>query len=161
MIQDNKCPFCNPEVVTSAFAQESGFFAIYNHAPVVPGHSMIVPFKHLSDMFELSDKEYIELFKFARKVTSFLIRYFDTKEFDISLQQGFNAGQSVDHLHLHIIPRKANDLPSGEEWFHKLDEEKHNLLDSGRFLNNEVLKSTSEKLKNAWNSMGILSDKEK
>jgi bis(5'-adenosyl)-triphosphatase len=150
MMQKDECPFCNPEVVSSAFAEESGFYAIYNHAPVVPGHSMIIPFRHVSDMFDLSDNEYTVLFLFARKVTSFLTKYFDTGEFDISLQQGSNAGQSVDHLHLHIIPRRANDLPFGEEWFHKLDEEKHNLLDSGKFLNNEELKQLSNSLRNSW-----------
>jgi len=144
------CPFCNRNVTSGAFAEENSFIALYNHAPVVPGHSIIIPVRHVTNMFDLSDKEYIGLFLFARKVTAFLNKYFLTDEFDLSLQQGLNAGQSVEHLHLHIIPRHANDLPDGEEWFHKLNKVKPNLLDSGRFLDNEEMTHMSGLLREEW-----------
>lgn len=147
-----ECPFCNLHVVKASFAQTEGFYAIYNHAPVVPGHCMIIPFKHVTNLFELTDSEYITLFNFARDVTSFIIGFYGTDEFDMSLQQGFNAGQSIDHLHLHIIPRKANDLAEGEEWFDKLNENKTALLDSGRFLSEKEFLTTSSILRKAWNN---------
>lgn len=147
----SNCPFCNPSIVEIAFANESGFYALYNHAPVVPGHSLIIPYKHVTSIFSLNDKEFNDLFLFCRKVISFLNIYYSTNEFDMSLQEGFNAGQSVEHLHIHIIPRRANDLPMGQEWFHKLNEEKIGSLDSKNFLSSEELNAISTKLREAWN----------
>ncbi len=144
------CPFCRQDVVNTAFASESGFIAIYNHAPIVPGHSMIIPLKHVGDVMELSEEEYTNMFLFARKVMKFLNSYFKTTEFDMSLQQGHNAGQSVEHVHLHLIPRHPFDLKPGEEWYHKLMEKEYRSLDSDHILSNTALKNISEKLKTAW-----------
>jgi bis(5'-adenosyl)-triphosphatase len=150
---NNDCPFCDPEVVNIAFAEESGFYAVYNHAPVVTGHSLVIPNKHVTDLLHLNSKEYADFFAFARKVVVFLNNYYNTSEFDMTIQQGENAGQSVAHLHLHILPRKANDLPEGEEWFHKLNEDEFTTLDSKTYLSNEELQSISRKLRIAWKAV--------
>lgn len=147
---EQECPFCNPIVKSACFAEDLEYYALYNHAPVVPGHSLIIPSKHLTSIFELTDEEYSRLFLFARKITDFLTSCYNTKEFDISLQQGFNAGQSVEHLHLHLIPRKENDLPNGVEWFDKLNENKAGLLDSGRILNDQEFERISIQLRERW-----------
>jgi bis(5'-adenosyl)-triphosphatase len=145
------CPFCNSDVTDLAFAKKNELYAIYSHAPVVPGHSLIIPAKHLTDLFELSDADYKELFLFARDVIKFLNNFFKTNEFDLSLQQGRNAGQSVDHLHLHILPRKHNDLSEGTEWYHKINEDQYISLDSKKIISDEKLKDISEQLRQAWN----------
>ncbi len=147
---NNNCPFCDPEVVNIAFAEGLGFYAVYNHAPVVTGHCLVIPFKHTTDLLALDTREYTNFFAFAREVVVFLNSYYSTSEFDMSIQQGENAGQSVAHLHMHILPRKANDLPQGEEWFHKLNEDEFTSLDSTKFLSDEELKSISRKLRIAW-----------
>ncbi|MFA6949103.1 MAG: HIT domain-containing protein [Lentimicrobiaceae bacterium] len=147
---ENNCPFCNPEVVATSFADESGFFAIYNHAPVVPGHSMVIPFKHCQDLMELTDDEFDLLFRFVRKITCFLNQYFKTTQFDWSLQQGIAAGQSVSHMHVHIIPRKVHDLPEGQEWYFKLNEDEFRSLDSKSFLSTDELNEMSDRLRKAW-----------
>ena len=67
---------------------------------------------------------------FAKDVSKLLMTVFESDGFDWSLQEGTSAGQTVPHLHLHIIPRKPNDLPQGEEWFTKVAENEHELLDS-------------------------------
>jgi bis(5'-adenosyl)-triphosphatase len=150
---EETCPFCNPDVVAIAFARESQYYAVYNHAPVVPGHSLIIPFEHHVNVMDLDDASYASMFTFAREVTRFLLDQFGTTEFDMSLQQGENAGQSVEHLHLHIIPRKKNDLPDGEEWYHKLNEDEFNTLDSNRFLSDEELKRISTTLREEWEKL--------
>lgn len=146
------CPFCSSAVTNLAFAQRNNFFAIYNHAPVVPGHSLIIPSFHIINIFELSDNEYKELFLFARDVMGFLNSFFQTDEFDISLQQGKNAGQSVAHLHLHLLPRKEKDIEDGTEWFHKLNEDQYKTLDSKAIISDSQLKEISLKLRQAWNN---------
>jgi bis(5'-adenosyl)-triphosphatase len=157
MKQEN-CPFCRKEVQDTAFATSSGFIAIYNHAPIVPGHSLIIPLKHSTDMMELSDDEYIEMCLFGKRVMKFLNEYFKTAEFDMSLQQGRNAGQSVEHIHLHLIPRKPMDLEPGEEWYHRIMKEEYTSLDSDRILKNSELTKISKKLKEAWIKYNHLED---
>lgn len=149
----SECPFCNSNVTNLAFAERDNFLAIYNHAPIVPGHSLIIPSSHIVDLFELSIEDYNNLFLFARDVISFLCSFFETKEFDLSLQQGVNAGQSVAHLHLHLIPRKEKDINDGAEWYQKLNEEKYKTLDSKLILPDKELQEISLKLRQSWSNL--------
>jgi len=67
---------------------------------------------------------------FARRITSVLKKVFNCNGFDWTLQDGFSAGQTVPHLHLHVIPRKPLDLDEGEEWYFKIPDNEQQLLDS-------------------------------
>jgi len=114
------CQFCRKEIIEKSFCSTSQFSAIYNIAPIVPGHSLIIPNTHYISLFELSDQELGEMMVFARKVTRILQTVFQCDGFDWSVQDGISAGQSVPHLHLHIVPRKPHDMPDGTEWYSKL-----------------------------------------
>lgn len=145
------CPFCKEEVIMTAFAAEGNYCALYNHAPIVAGHSLIIPRNHLEDVMELNDNDYINLFLFARKVMQFLNFHFKTNEFDMSLQQGVHAGQSVAHTHIHLIPRKPFDLAPGEEWYDKINEhQQYHSLDSDKILKKSDLLNISAELKEKW-----------
>lgn len=113
-----------------AFYETTDFLAIYNIAPILPGHSMIITRNHITSVMQLSDKQIADLMLFARKTTGFLLAEFSSAAFDWSLQDGEAAGQSVPHFHLHIIPRRPNDLPDDNEWYEKLPENESALLDS-------------------------------
>ena len=67
---------------------------------------------------------------FARKITAVLKTVFKCDGFDWTIQDGVSAGQTVPHLHLHIIPRKPFDLPESNEWYSKIPENESKLLDS-------------------------------
>ncbi len=125
-----KCIFCTKSVSGKSFFSNSKFSAIYNIAPVLPGHSLIIPNKHYKSLTELSDDELGEMMVFARKVTSVLIEVFHCDGFDWIIQDGVSAGQTVPHLHLHIIPRKPNDMPTTEEWYSKIPQNEKQMLDS-------------------------------
>jgi len=114
------CPFCGPDGEKFAFATRDGFRAIYNIAPILPGHVMVVPERHLTSLMELDEREMDRFFSFARKVTGFVVSEFAGSGFDWSLQEGVEAGQSVAHLHLHVIPRHAGDLPHPGDWYPRL-----------------------------------------
>ena len=76
---------------------------------------------------------------------------FNVYDFDISLQDGKNAGQTVPHLHLHIIPRYVNDLPNPGDWYPILEKfENQELLDSYNrpIIPSDTLNEITVKLRN-------------
>lgn len=124
------CVFCRKEFVEKAFCKTSLFSAHYNIAPILPGHSLIIPNKHHESLFELSDDELSEMMVFTRNITSVLKSVFNCDGFDWTIQDGVSAGQTVPHLHLHIIPRKPLDMPESNEWYSKILPNEAQLLDS-------------------------------
>ena len=119
---NQECPFCKADAQALGFASTESFIAIYNISPILPGHSLVVPVKHAKSLFDLNEDEISGFFTFARKVTAFLCDVYNCEAYDWSLQEGLEAGQSVDHLHLHIIPRKPGDLSKDEDWYGKLQQ---------------------------------------
>ena len=111
------CPFCDALVVASAFAADAGCLALYDISPVLPGHSLILPRRHVRGLLDLGDEEAAAMMGFARKVTRVLIRAFKADGFDWAIQDGTAAGQTVPHLHLHVIPRHDGDLPDPGDWY--------------------------------------------
>lgn len=120
MTDAGTCPFCSPDGERFAFAACDGVRAIYNIAPILPGHVMVVPERHATSLMALDEREMARFFSFAREVTAFVLSEFEGSGFDWSLQEGVEAGQSVDHLHLHVIPRHAGDLPDPGDWYPRL-----------------------------------------
>lgn len=114
------CPFCAPDRKNSQFHETNSFSALYNIAPVVPGHSLIVPNRHVEAVGDLDPRECIRLIQYARCLTDFLVETFDASGFDWIIQEGADAGQSIPHLHFHIIPRRPNDLKSPGAWYSRL-----------------------------------------
>jgi bis(5'-adenosyl)-triphosphatase len=124
------CIFCHKEILAKSFYTTEQFSAFYNIAPILPGHSLIIPIKHYESLFELSEDEISEMMVFARKITSVLKTVFNCDGFDWTIQDGVSAGQTVPHLHLHIIPRKPLDIPESNEWYSKIRQNEAHLLDS-------------------------------
>ncbi len=111
------CPFCDPGIEAATFASDDHFRAVYNISPTLPGHSLVMPKRHVESLLDLSDSEASEMMLFARKVVQTLLKAFQGRAFDWTIQEGVEAGQSVPHLHLHLIPRKAEDLPQPGDWY--------------------------------------------
>lgn len=124
------CPFCNNIIQHEYYAESNSFAAIYNLAPILPGHSLVIPKKHIISVNELSETEIAELFIFTRKITDWLNTYYKTVAFDWSLQDGIAAGQTIPHMHIHIVPRKQNDLGTSNEWYKLSKESDEAHLDS-------------------------------
>ncbi|MBX5439656.1 MAG: HIT family protein [Thermoflavifilum sp.] len=110
------CPFCQ-KTPAEYFATSARFAAIYNVAPIVPGHSLVIPKQHVESLFDLPDDVFAEMMHFSRRVMQFLCAYFHTDAFDWAIQEKPAAGQSIAHLHMHLIPRYENDLPLPGDWY--------------------------------------------
>lgn len=119
-----------PEVQKATFAESENFRAIYNIAPILPGHVLIVPKNHLSRFTELDEGMLIEMVLFSRRVIQALEQAFNTNSFDWTIQDGIPAGQTIEHLHLHIIPRTAGDLPKPGDWYPELEAFENSYIDS-------------------------------
>jgi diadenosine tetraphosphate (Ap4A) HIT family hydrolase len=78
--------------------------------PISPGHTLIVPKRHLSCFFDLSEKEQSDLWSLVAEVRSHLQKQHQPDGFNIGLNDGPAAGQTVMHAHIHIIPRYAGDV---------------------------------------------------
>lgn len=150
-ISIDNCTFCRREIIEKSFCTTSRFSAFYNIAPILPGHSLIIPNAHYESLIELSDDELGEMMVFARKITSVLKTVFNCDGFDWTIQDGVSAGQTIPHLHLHIIPRKPYDLPESNEWFSKIPENEIQILDSEHRerLSDEEYNVITSKLKEA------------
>jgi|CXWK01.1.fsa_nt_gi bis(5'-adenosyl)-triphosphatase len=114
------CPFCLPEINDIAFAEGRGFRAFSTNAPILPGHTLIAPMRHVERTRDLSSFEMSGMALFAQIVEQVLSRSFKTESFNWTIQQGAAAGQTVPHLHLHLIPRILGDLPSPGDWYPRI-----------------------------------------
>ena len=149
------CPFCAPLVFDACFAETRNFRAIYNIAPVLPGHCMIIPKKHTLSYLDLPEELMTEMVSFSRKVVRTLMKAFNQTAFDWTIQEGLAAGQTIDHLHIHIIPRKSGDLPEPGDWYPRLLKNNDELIDSHirSKYSREELKNISRHLNVVYNKL--------
>jgi len=127
---NHDCPFCSPLIEDHVFMETTEMLAVYNISPILPGHSMVIPRRHVESVNDLSENELDQLFRFARIVTKQLITFFKAEGFNWSLQESEAAGQSISHVHLHIIPRRPGDLEQPGDWYSWLQESKKELIDN-------------------------------
>jgi bis(5'-adenosyl)-triphosphatase len=104
--------------------------AVFNIAPVLPGHSLVIPRVHHTSILSLSDAEITDFFKTARSTLLILMKAFQTEAFDWSLQEKPEAGQTIEHLHLHIVPRVMNDLLHPGHWYPLVQRNDMDMIDS-------------------------------
>jgi diadenosine tetraphosphate (Ap4A) HIT family hydrolase len=102
------CPFCEHD--REIVAANRTAFAIFDNYPVSKGHTLVIPNLHVASIFELNPIDYSECFQLVRKVRIELTRRFKANDFNIGVNCGGHAGQTVDHAHIHIIPRYEGDI---------------------------------------------------
>jgi diadenosine tetraphosphate (Ap4A) HIT family hydrolase len=118
----DECPFRQDQIQDLTFAESSHTIVIANRHPIVPGHSLVIPRRHVESVFELSAVELADLFRLARTTTRALLAIYEAEGFDWALQEGAVAGQTVAHLHVHLIPRRSGDPADGTDWFGLLEQ---------------------------------------
>jgi bis(5'-adenosyl)-triphosphatase len=97
--------------------------AFVNLRPIVPGHVLIMPERIVATMDELTEEEYLDMWKSVRTVQRILKQHYsDTTAFNVAVQDGRAAGQSVPHVHVHILPRKGGDFERTDDVYEELDQ---------------------------------------
>ena len=104
-----ECPFC--ELTSSSIIDESNSaLAIRDAYPVTKYHSLIIPKRHVADYFELSLSERDEIQKLLENQRQQILELDQSVSgFNIGVNVGEDAGQTVFHCHLHLIPRRKGD----------------------------------------------------
>lgn len=148
-MKNPSCPFCIPKIEQFSFSASDHFLAIYNRAPILPGHSLIIPKKHIQSLLDLPISLTGELMVFSIQVVKLLKQVFRADGFDWTIQDGPSAGQSVAHLHLHLLPRHPGDLPHPGDWYPLLEKLKLEYIDSAQRiqLNEDELRSIASHIR--------------
>lgn len=102
------CPFCtlNP---TRILTSNANAISILDGFPVSIGHALIIPKRHIASLFEATREERNALFDLLEQVRIELQEKYNPDGFNIGINDGASAGQTVMHLHIHLIPRYAGD----------------------------------------------------
>ncbi|ETN46083.1 uncharacterized protein HMPREF1541_00267 [Cyphellophora europaea CBS 101466] len=87
-------------------------YALVNLKPLVPGHVLVCPTRCVPRLSQLTAEETADLFLSVQRVSRTLERVFHASSLNVAVQDGIDAGQSIPHVHVHIIPRKPHDLDS-------------------------------------------------
>lgn len=103
------CPFCTlqPERIVE---ENDHAIWIYDGFPVSPGHSLIIPRRHVGSFFEVSTEERIAMLALLDNAKMTVEEKYQPNAFNIGINDGPAAGQTVPHLHLHLIPRYEGDV---------------------------------------------------
>ncbi len=112
------CPFCNLD--NSRIIQSNTHaIAIYDGYPISPGHCLVIPKQHIDSFFEATREEQTAILDLLAEMREILKKDYNPDGFNIGINDGSAAGQTVMHLHIHLIPRYAGDMPDprgGVRW---------------------------------------------
>ncbi|KAL8595196.1 hypothetical protein ACOMHN_013869 [Nucella lapillus] len=109
------------------FARSSLSFAFVNIKPVLPGHMLVAsqrPAMHLSD---LTQGEVSDLFTLVQRVSEVAQTQFEASSVTVAIQDGPDAGQTVKHVHVHILPRRLGDMEQNDDIYYELQKHDRDL----------------------------------
>lgn len=111
-MRDNNCIFCkiaNGEIPSTTIYEDTDFRVILDLSPASKGHALILPKEHYANLFELDDKVAAKVLPVAKKVVTKMKEILDCDGYNLVQNNGEIAGQTVNHFHLHLIPRYEGD----------------------------------------------------
>ena len=114
VVDDEGCPFCvipqHPDDETLVAARGETADAVLNLHPYNPGHLMVLPYRHVADLADLTEAESGELMAMTQQALRAIRKVSRPHSFNIGLNLGRSAGGSLsEHLHQHVVPRWTGD----------------------------------------------------
>lgn len=107
-----QCVFCKIvkwETPSQRVYEDEKYIAFLDINPVNFGHTLVIPREHYSDVIEAPSEVMADMIKIAKKIAPAMMAAMNAPAFNIGINNGRAAGQAVDHVHLHVIPRFEND----------------------------------------------------
>lgn len=112
--EEKNCPFCKLDTDREIITESATAYAIYDKYPVSEGHALVIPKRHLANYFELSFKEQSACWLVLNRTQKIIQKKYQPQGFNIGVNIGDAAGQTVHHVHIHLIPRYEGDVPAPE-----------------------------------------------
>jgi diadenosine tetraphosphate (Ap4A) HIT family hydrolase len=107
---NDSCPFCEFIESGQPLAEQGTFVAKYDTYPVSSGHMLLIPRRHVDTFFALEQDELRDFFDLLLQVQDMIQREFSPDGFNVGVNIGAAAGQTIAHLHIHLIPRYVGDV---------------------------------------------------
>ena len=108
MNENKLCPFCNLE--REKILESELSFAIYDGFPVNEGHALIIPKRHTANYFDLSLEEQKDCIELLNRVKGIVQEKYNPAGYNVGININEAAGQTVPHVHIHLIPRYEGDV---------------------------------------------------
>jgi diadenosine tetraphosphate (Ap4A) HIT family hydrolase len=102
------CPFCTLPAAR-VLVRDAWAMVVRDAFPVSPGHTLVIPLRHVGSFFDTTATERQALLKFLDDAKQQLDAEFSPAGYNIGINDGADAGQTVGHLHIHLIPRYTGD----------------------------------------------------
>ena len=133
---DEKCLFCKiarGELPSQKVYEDEDVYAFLDIKPVSPGHTLVIPKRHFTSLYELSDEIIGHLFMKVRDISIAAKKGLNADGINLEMNNDGPAGQIIYHAHIHIVPRFSGD--GLRHW-------------PGKDISMEELAKTAEKIKN-------------
>uniref|UniRef100_H2YWE8 Bis(5'-adenosyl)-triphosphatase n=1 Tax=Ciona savignyi TaxID=51511 RepID=H2YWE8_CIOSA len=112
---------------SQTFLRTSLSFAFVNIKPVVPGHVLVSPIRLVDRVKLLNAEEIADLFISAQHVSSVVESCYEATSVSMVVQDGREAGQTIPHVHVHILPRVLGDFGNNDDLYHMLENHDKNV----------------------------------
>lgn len=132
------CIFCkilNNEIPARKIFENDDFIAILDAFPANEGHTLVIPKKHFENIFEIDEKTISNAYKIAKIIAEKIKNNLGIENINILQNNGAIAGQSVNHFHIHVIPRKENDTVTIKSKIVEINNERLDEIQKILFLN--------------------------
>lgn len=108
----SNCLFCqrHDRRLNQIMCENETFFARYDNFPATTGHIEIIPKRHVESLFDLSPLEMTQAYELMSRAQKILANQYHPDGYTIGVNEGKAAGRSIDHLHIHLIPRRFGDV---------------------------------------------------
>jgi len=107
MSEHQDCPFCrDPEIII----ENELAYADYDSYPASPGHCLIITRRHVAEYFQATAEEKTAIWELVDEMKSIIDKEYNPDGYNVGVNVGAAAGQSVPHIHIHIIPRYKGDV---------------------------------------------------
>lgn len=106
------CLFCKivrGEIPTNKVYEDENTFALLDINPVNPGHTLVIPKKHVTDIFDIDESEWLAVMQTTRKIAHAIEKSISPDGVNLAMNNRAGAGQVVFHAHVHIMPRVKDD----------------------------------------------------
>jgi diadenosine tetraphosphate (Ap4A) HIT family hydrolase len=114
-MSDQPCPFCDPQPAERIFYEDDLTRGLWDGFPVSPGHALVVPRRHVATWFDATAEEQAALMRTLSIARDIVAERHRPDGYNVGINVGEAAGQTVFHLHVHLIPRYSGTSPTREE----------------------------------------------